>query len=123
MSTNLYVIDHKLTISGPNPRQDKFACRNCHQSGHTAKECPEPRSAEGVECKKCGESKKLENTRWLSAANNVPAGHFAKDCPTGGGGGPRTCRNCDAEDHIAKECPKPKDCECYYNRLKCTRQH
>lgn len=65
MSTNLYVINDKLTISGPNPRQDKFACRNCHQSGHTAKECPEPRSAEGVECKKCGESKKLEVSRWL----------------------------------------------------------
>ena len=26
------------------------------KSGHTAAECEEPRSAEGVECKKCNES-------------------------------------------------------------------
>jgi hypothetical protein len=51
-----HILDYELTALGPNPRQDKFACRNCHQPGHTAKECPEPRSAEGVECKKCGES-------------------------------------------------------------------
>jgi predicted SprT family Zn-dependent metalloprotease len=43
-------------IQGPNPRPDKFACRNCKQSGHSSKECTEPRSAEGVECKKCNES-------------------------------------------------------------------
>jgi hypothetical protein len=46
-------------FQGPNPRPDKFACRNCKQSGHSSKECTEPRSAEGVECKKCGESKLL----------------------------------------------------------------
>lgn len=26
------------------------------KSGHAAAECPEPRSAEGVDCKRCGES-------------------------------------------------------------------
>lgn len=63
----------------PTPRVDKFACRNCklvayssyiqgwnftanplitfRQSGHQAAECTEPRSAEGVECRKCNESK------------------------------------------------------------------
>lgn len=25
--------------TGPNPRPDKFACRNCKQSGHSSKEC------------------------------------------------------------------------------------
>ncbi|KAL2045292.1 hypothetical protein N7G274_002375 [Stereocaulon virgatum] len=39
----------------PVARKDKFACRNCKQSGHTAAECTEPRSAEGVECRKCNE--------------------------------------------------------------------
>ncbi|KAL5332417.1 hypothetical protein BJX70DRAFT_134206 [Aspergillus crustosus] len=34
-------------------------------------------------------------------------GHFAKDCPQAGA--PRTCRNCGSEDHIAKECDKPRD--------------
>ncbi|KAL8914060.1 MAG: hypothetical protein Q9172_007165 [Xanthocarpia lactea] len=72
-------------------RVDRFACRNCKQSGHRADECTEPRSAEGVECKKCNEA----------------VGHFAKDCPTGGGS--RACRNCGEEGHMAKECEKPKN--------------
>ena len=60
------------------PRKDRFACRNCkcversflytyaegrlihdRQSGHSAAECIEPRSAEGIECKKCNESRLL----------------------------------------------------------------
>ncbi|KAL8805940.1 MAG: hypothetical protein Q9200_005227 [Gallowayella weberi] len=65
-------------------RVDRFACRNCKQSGHTAADCTEPRSAEGVEF-----------------------GHFAKDCPSGGGS--RACRNCGEEGHISKDCDKPKN--------------
>lgn len=42
------------------------------EEGHQSSECPNPRSADSVECKKCGEM-----------------GHFAKDCPK-----PDTCRNC-----------------------------
>jgi hypothetical protein len=33
-------------------------------------------------------------------------------CPEkteGGGGGPRACRNCGSEDHIAKECDQPRN--------------
>ena len=62
------------------PRVDKFACRNCNQSGHNSRDCEyipflivpipvsvpvpaanmsgtEPRSAEGVDCRNCGQSK------------------------------------------------------------------
>ncbi|BAE54754.1 unnamed protein product [Aspergillus oryzae RIB40] len=53
-------------------------------SEHKAAECPNPRSAEGVEF-----------------------GHFAKDCPQAPA--PRTCRNCGSEDHIARDCDKPRD--------------
>ena len=40
-------------------------------------------------------------------------GHFAKDCTN-----ERRiiCRNCDAEGHQSRECPKPRD----YSRVKCT---
>jgi hypothetical protein len=46
----------------PKERVNPHACKNCKQEGHNAKECPEPRSAEGVECRKCNET-----------------GHFSKD--------------------------------------------
>lgn len=62
------------------------------QSGHSAADCTEPRSAEGVECKKCNEGRVA-----ISSSDRVlliifAVGHFAKDCPTGGGS--FGCRNC-----------------------------
>lgn len=36
-------------------RVDKNVCKNCNQPGHRSKECTEPRSAEGVECRVCSE--------------------------------------------------------------------
>jgi len=35
LSLNFKLIEN----TGPNPRPDKFACRNCKQSGHSSKEC------------------------------------------------------------------------------------
>lgn len=52
----------------PKERVNPFACKNCKQEGHKAADCTEPRSAEGVECRKCNEK-----------------GHFSRDvcisCP------------------------------------------
>jgi hypothetical protein len=52
----------------PKQRINPHACKNCKQEGHNAKDCDQPRSAEGVECRKCNEM-----------------GHFSRDvgssCP------------------------------------------
>lgn len=52
----------------PKERINPFACKNCKQTGHKAADCTEPRSAEGVECRKCNQM-----------------GHFSRDvsisCP------------------------------------------
>lgn len=44
------------SLKGPEPRKDKFACRNCGQPGHKSSDCTEPRNADNVECNKCHES-------------------------------------------------------------------
>ncbi|KAF7543252.1 hypothetical protein G7Z17_g10889 [Cylindrodendrum hubeiense] len=75
--------------NGPEPRVDKFACKNCGKSGHKIAECEEPPNPENVECRKCNEM-----------------GHFAKDCPQGGS---RACRNCGQEGHMSKECDQPRN--------------
>ena len=48
-----------------------------------------------------------------SSANNLTVGHKASDCPN-----ERVlrCRNCDAEGHVSKECPQPKD----WSRVTCS---
>ncbi|KAL4864012.1 hypothetical protein BDV12DRAFT_176771 [Aspergillus spectabilis] len=63
----------------------------CSASDHRASDCSNPRSAEGVECKRCSESKSIEPQRCIITKQGT-VGHFAKDCPQAPA--PRTCRNC-----------------------------
>jgi hypothetical protein len=46
--------------TGTEKRIDKFACKNCGGSGHSAKECPEPLNMDNVECKECNEKRHCE---------------------------------------------------------------
>lgn len=73
---------------------------------HKASECPNPRTAEGVECRRCNEGKPAQHTVTPPAHAEFVTGllddnlffffflvgHFAKDCPQANA--PRTCRNC-----------------------------
>lgn len=36
----------------------------------------------------------------------VAVGHFSKDCPKAG---PKGCRNCGQEGHMAKDCTEPRN--------------
>lgn len=38
----------------------------------------------------------------------ITDGHFAKDCPQGGGGN-NACRNCGQEGHFAQDCDQPRN--------------
>ncbi|KMP00527.1 hypothetical protein CIRG_00669 [Coccidioides immitis RMSCC 2394] len=82
------------------PRIDKSGCRNCGNPDHHAKQCPEPRSAEGVECKKCQQEE----------------GHMSKECDKPRNMDNVTCRNCEKTGHMSRDCPEEKD----WSKVQCT---
>ncbi|KMU75952.1 hypothetical protein CISG_05437 [Coccidioides immitis RMSCC 3703] len=69
-------------------------CDNCGERNpdHHAKQCPEPRSAEGVECKKCQQ-----------------AGHMSRDCPEEKDWSKVQCTNCKEMGHTFRRCNKPAE--------------
>jgi hypothetical protein len=65
-------------------------CTNCNEVGHRTKACPHEkmgRETLEVSCYLCGET-----------------GHRVRDCTQERKRGGRTCKICEAEDHIAKVC-------------------
>ncbi|KAK8224453.1 hypothetical protein HDK77DRAFT_432050 [Phyllosticta capitalensis] len=86
---------------------------NCRQRGHNSRDCPEPPSAENVECRKCQQTHSSHDDSAYSnhddsneefhdfSSDTTAVGHFSKDCPNA----PKPVRrNCGEEDHMSKEC-------------------
>ena len=80
-------------------------CNNCHQPGHLASHCPEPRRPE--RCRMCGESGHRE-TRcpdrcclWCGQ----PGFDFLQSCLHCRKLRDTTCRTCGYSGHVARDCP------------------
>lgn len=72
------------------------------------KECPEPRSAEGIECRKCNQAGHFSRDVSLPSSTN-PRLLTPIECLNIETLSPLICRNCSSEDHMAKECDQPRN--------------